>query len=147
MNTQNNDFLHRRMQSIHSKDTKPEMKLRKELWKRGIHYRKNYKILPGSPDIVITKYKIAIFCDGEYFHGKDWEQSLEKKILSGSNSQFWIKKITRNMARDVENNKELTSAGWKVYRFWANDIMKNVHKVADCIEDLITECQKSQNKK
>ena len=64
---------HKNMKNIRSKDTSIELKLRKELWRRGYRYRKNYTELPGKPDIVLTKYKIAIFCDSEFFHGKDWE--------------------------------------------------------------------------
>jgi len=70
--------------------------LRKALWHRGYRYRKNYEKLPGKPDIVLTKYKIAIFCDGEFFHGKDWEVSLKPQLERGNNSEFWVKKITRN---------------------------------------------------
>ena len=74
---------HKNMKNIHGKDTKIEVILRKALWNKGYRYRKNYKKLPGSPDIVLTKYKIAIFCDGEFFHGKDWDtlkKRLEKRL-------------------------------------------------------------------
>ena len=89
------------MQHICSKNTKIEVTLRKALWKRGYRYRKNYKELPGKPDIVLTKYKIAIFCDSEFFHGKDWEV-LKPRLEKGSNSNFWISKISRNRERDDE---------------------------------------------
>lgn len=69
---------HRNMANIKSKDTSIELLLRKALWNKGYRYRKNYKSLPGKPDIVLTKYKIAIFCDSEFFHGKDWEMKKEK---------------------------------------------------------------------
>ena len=91
------------MRKIHSKDTSIELLLRKALWHKGYRYRKNYKALPGSPDIVLTKYKIAIFCDSEFFHGKDWE-ILKLRLEKGKNPDFWIKKIERNRNRDYEND-------------------------------------------
>lgn len=87
------------MQHIRSNDTKIEVLLRKALWEKGYRYRKNYKDLPGKPDIVLTKYKIAIFCDGEFFHGKDWEV-LKPRLEKSNNSEFWISKISRNRERD-----------------------------------------------
>lgn len=83
---------HKNMSKIKNKDTSIEIRLRKALWKEGIHYRKNYTDLPGKPDIVLTKYKIAIFCDSEFFHGKDWEV-LKPTLERGNNPQFWIKKL------------------------------------------------------
>lgn len=121
---------HYNMQHIRSKDTKIEKILRKALWHEGIRYRKCYGKLPGKPDIVITKYHIAIFCDGEFFHGKDWE-SLKIKLEGSNNAQYWITKIARNINRDEKVNKELRAAGWIVLRFWGRDIEKNVN---DCVE-------------
>ena len=112
------------MKYIHSKNTKIEVILRKALWNAGFRYRKNYEKLPGKPDIALTKYKIAIFCDGEFFHGKDWEV-LKPKLEKGNNPDFWIKKITRNQQRDEEVNKQLLFMGWTVIRFWGNEIKKN----------------------
>ena len=80
------------MRKIHSKDTSIELQLRKALWHKGYHYRKNYKALPGSPDIVLTKYKIAIFCDSEFFHGKDWE-ILKLRLEKGKIQTFGLKKL------------------------------------------------------
>lgn len=90
---------HKNMSRIRCKDTSIEVTLRKALWKKGYRYRKNYKKLPGRPDIALTKYKIAIFCDGEFFHGKDWEV-LKPKLEKGKNPNYWIPKIERNMERD-----------------------------------------------
>lgn len=92
------------MSKIHSKDTSIELQLRKALWHKGYRYRKNYKALPGSPDIVLTQHKIVIFCDSEFFHGKDWEY-LKLRLEKGKNSDYWINKIERNRARDWENDK------------------------------------------
>ena len=105
------------MQHIRSNDTKIEVLLRKALWKRGYRYRKNYKDLPGKPDIVLTKYKIAIFCDSEFFHGKDWE-ILKPRLQKTKNSDYWVNKISRNRERDAEIDKQLLFEGWTVIRFW-----------------------------
>ena len=101
------------MQNIKSSGTRIEVTLRKALWARGFRYRKNYAMLPGTPDIVLTKYKIAIFCDSEFFHGKDWEV-LKPRLEAGNNSAYWKKKILRNMERDKEVNKTLFFLGWTV---------------------------------
>lgn len=118
------------MQHIRSKDTTIEIALRKELWKKGIRYRKNYAALPGKPDIAITKYKIAVFCDSEFFHGKDWE-IRKPKVLSGNNPQYWISKIERNIARDHEVDQILAFMGWTVIRFWGKEILS---KPAECVK-------------
>ena len=97
---------HRNMSLIRGKDTSIELALRKALWSRGYRYRKNYKSVPGRPDIALTKHKIAIFCDSEFFHGKDWE-ILRSKLEKGKNADYWIPKIQRNMDRDVEKDKNL----------------------------------------
>lgn len=112
------------MQNIRSKDTSIELVLRKALWSEGYRYRKNYKKLPGKPDIALTRYKIAVFCDSEFFHGKDWE-TLRTRLSRSDKGEYWIKKIERNMARDNEVEKELHYLGWKVIRFWGKDIKKN----------------------
>ncbi len=124
------------MKSIRGKDTRIELLLRKALWNKGIRYRKNYKDIPGHPDIVLTKYKIAIFCDGEFFHGKDWEV-LKPKLEQSNNSEFWISKISRNRVRDDEVNKQLLFQGWTVIRFWGNDIKKHTDECIRVIEECI----------
>ena len=124
------------MKYIHSKNTKIEVILRKALWNAGFRYRKNYDKLPGKPDIALTKYKIAIFCDGEFFHGKDWEV-LNPKLEKGNNPDFWIKKITRNQQRDDEVNKQLLFMGWTVIRFWGNEIKKNPEQCVKVVEETI----------
>ena len=126
------------MQNIRSQNTKIEVILRKTLWHKGYRYRKNYKELPGKPDIVLTKYKIAIFCDGEFFHGKDWEV-LRPKLERSNNSEFWINKISRNRERDDEINKQLLFMGWTVIRFWGNDIIKSLDECVKVIEETIFE--------
>lgn len=124
------------MQHIRSKDTSIEVMLRKALWAKGYRYRKNPKNLPGKPDIVLTKYKIAVFCDGEFFHGKDWE-ILKPKLEKSKNSDYWIRKISRNIERDDEVNKELLFQGWTVIRFWGKDIIQDIDECIRVIEETI----------
>lgn len=126
------------MQHIKSKDTKIEVILCKALWKRGYRYRKNYSGLPGHPDIVLTKYKIAIFCDGEFFHGKDWEV-LKPRLEKSNNSEFWINKISKNRKRDDDVNKELLFLGWTVIRFWGDEIKKHTDECVKVVEETIFE--------
>lgn len=125
---------HKAMSAVKSKDTSIELILRKALWKRGIRYRKNYNVLPGKPDIAITKYKIAVFCDSEFWHGFDWEH---RKLDFKSNRKYWIEKIEKNMERDLQVDKNLRSMGWKVIRFWGRDIQKNLEYCCSVIEDEI----------
>lgn len=131
---------HKMMSKIRGKDTSIELVLRKELWKRGYRYRKNYKKIPGSPDIALTKYKIAIFCDSEFFHGKDWEV-LRPKLEKGKNPDYWIPKIERNMERDREKDKALLFAGWTVVHFWGKEILKNTDECVKVIEEIVFDMQ------
>ena len=124
------------MKAIRSKDTSIELILRKALYRRGFRYRKNYKALPGSPDIAITKHRIAIFCDSEFFHGKDWE-ALKLRLENGSSSTYWIKKITRNMERDRETEQALRFREWTVLRFWGDDIRKHTDDCVRAVEEAI----------
>nr|DAH32614.1 MAG TPA: Vsr [Caudoviricetes sp.] len=127
---------HKNMQNIRAKDTEIEVILRRALWKKGYRYRKNYCKLPGKPDIVLTKYKIAIFCDGEFFHGKDWNM-LKAKLEKSNNSKFWIDKISRNIERDEEINKKLIYGGWTVIRFWGKEIKNHTDECVKVVEEAI----------
>ena len=124
------------MQAIKSKDTSIELALRHALWHCGIRYRKNYKGLPGKPDIVITKYRIAIFCDSDYWHGYDWE-NRHRRIKS--NREYWIPKIERNMQRDKEVTAQLQEAGWTVLRFWEWQIKKHLDECVNVVIKTINE--------
>lgn len=128
------------MQNIKTKNTSIEVALRKALWEKGYRYRKNYEKLPGKPDIVLTKYKIAIFCDSEFFHGKDWEV-LSSQLEKSNNSEFWINKISKNIERDTKINQQLIYLGWTVIRFWGKDILKNTEKCVEVIEEAIFDMQ------
>ena len=127
---------HRNMKAIKNKGSKIETMLQKELWHRGLRYRKNTKAVYGKPDIVFIGKKIAVFCDSEFFHGFDWENK-SKEIKS--NRDFWIPKIERNMMRDQEVNEKLRADGWLVLRFWGNEIKKDLHGCADRIEKAVKE--------
>ncbi len=120
------------MQHIRSKNTKAEVLLRKALWHCGIRYRKNYKALPGTPDIAITKYRIAIFVDGDFWHARGYEEKPGEQIQT--NKEFWTKKLKRNVERDKEVNQALLEMGWLVLRYWESDVNKNCNA---CIEDIM----------
>lgn len=128
------------MKRVKSKDTSIELVLRKALWKKGFRYRKNYAALPGKPDIAIFRHKIAIFCDSEFFHGKNWDQ-LKLQLQKGSNAEYWIKKIERNRQRDRDNDKKLMYLGWNVIHFWGKDIMKDTQGCVRVIEEMIFDAQ------
>lgn len=100
-----------------------------------MRYRKNYKQLPGSPDIAILKYRVAIFIDGEFWHGKDWD-ARKKKLKH--NVEYWQTKIKENINRDIRVNNELNSLGWRVLRYWEKDILKNSDTVVKEIIGLIS---------
>lgn len=127
---------HVNMSRIRGKDTSIEIRLRKALWDKGYRYRKNYKKLPGSPDIVLTRYKLAIFCDSEFFHGKDWD-ILRPRLLKGNNPDYWVKKIERNKERDNEIDKKLLFLGWTVIHFWGKDILARTDECVRVIEETI----------
>lgn len=122
------------MKAIKSKGTKIEELLGKALWSRGLRYRRNNKGIYGNPDFTFKKYKIAIFCDSEYFHGKDWEN---KKHRIKTNTEFWHKKIERNIERDKLVNENLLKNDWQVIRFWGEDIKKNLDICVSKIEQAI----------
>ena len=120
------------MQHIRSKNTKAEVLLRKMLWHQGIRYRKNYKTLPGTPDIAITKYRIAVFVDGDFWHARGHEEHPGEQIQS--NKVFWTKKLKRNVERDKEVNQTLLELGWLVLRYWDSDVNNNCDA---CVKDIM----------
>jgi len=128
--------ISKRMSRIHLKRGVAEQLLGKMLWRSGIRYRYNYKKLPGSPDLAITKYCVAVFIDGEFWHGKDWEK---RKPRLKNNREYWIEKIEENMARDQRNDQELRSLGWQVIRFWEKDVKRNAESCASVVISTIAE--------
>ena len=124
-----------RMSQIRSKDSRIEKKLRSILWAKGLRFRIHYKKIPGVPDIVLVRHKIAIFCDSEFWHGykmNEWSPVLFKK-----NKNFWVNKIKKNVKRDETVNKKLKKMGWKVLRFWGSQIEKSPEKCVAYVEKAI----------
>lgn len=132
---------HKNMQAIKNKDSEIELLLRRELWGRGLRYRKNVKTVFGHPDIAFVGKKVAIFCDSEFWHGYDWEH---RKNDIKSRRDFWIPKIERNMQRDIEVTGMLEADGWIVLRFWGKEIKTDVSKCADIIETTIKNNKREQ---
>ena len=126
---------HRAMSRIRSKDTKPEVRLRKALWHLGLRYRKNWKKLPGTPDIALTRQKIAIFVDGDFWHARGHQEHPGEQVAS--NKEYWQRHLARNVERDKDVNDELTELGWLVLRFWEGDIQKNLAK---CVDEVLVYC-------
>lgn len=124
----------KRMSHVKLKGGKAETILAKALWHRGYRYRKNDKRLPGSPDIAIPKNHIAIFVDGEFWHGKDWET---RRNRLQRNREYWIEKIEENMARDLCNDQMLAQLGWIPIHFWEKEVIKNLSGCIDEIEETI----------
>jgi len=129
------EIAHKIMSAVKSSNTKPEITLRKAVWKSGLRYRVNVKTIYGKPDIVFTRAKIAVFCDGDFWHGHNWVirglSSLDEELQSYS--EYWRKKIIRNIERDKEVNEYLENNGWYVMRFWESDIKKDL---ALCVEKI-----------
>jgi DNA mismatch endonuclease, patch repair protein len=117
------------LSKIKASNTKGEKLLRSVLWKLGLRFRKNVRNLPGKPDIVFPKHKIAIFCDGDFWHGRNWRKD-KRRLQAGPNAPYWVAKIQANINRDKRYNKELKRLGWNVIRFWESDIREDVTKIA-----------------
>lgn len=126
--------ISKRMANVSLKGGKTEVALAKALWHNGIRYRKNYRKLPGSPDIAITRYKVAVFVDGEFWHGENWE---ERKAKLKSNRDYWIEKIEENIARDKRNDLKLKEAGWIPIHFWEKEVKKDLNGCVSTVIDVI----------
>ena len=136
------EITHKIMSAVKSKNTRPELALRHALWIRGMRYRVNVKTLPGKPDIIFTKVKVAVFCDGDFWHGHNWVirglSSLDEEL--SRYSQFWKDKILGNIKRDSDNTARLEADGWVVIRLWESDIKANISKCVDKIFDAYKTC-------
>ena len=138
---------HKNMSHIRGKNTSIELILRKTLRSNGFGYRIHYDNLPGKPDIVLTKYRICIFVDSEFFHGKGFYSgyesrkypSLREQLLHSDRPDFWLKKIKGNMERDAKTDAELAGLGWKVLRFWSRDVLKKTEQCLKIIEESVEE--------
>lgn len=129
----------RNMQAVRASGSKIETALTKALFAQGLRYRKNDRTVFGKPDLTFKKYKLAVFVDSEFWHGKDWET---RKFDHKSNQEFWLTKIERNIERDNEVNKKLIADGWKVLRFWGKDITKNLDNCINKIQKTINETER-----
>lgn len=131
--------ISKRMSHVKTKRNSAEVMIAKSLWHRGYRYRLNYKALLGSPDIALTKYRIAIFIDGEFWHGKDFEQ---RKTKLKNNKDYWIEKIKENIDRDLRNDKLLRQMDWYPIHFWSNDVIKYCNQ---CIDEIIYTIENREN--
>lgn len=117
-------------------NTRCELALRRELWRRGLRYRLHVPGLPGRPDIVFIKGRVVVFCDGDFWHGRDLERRLAK-LAAGHNAAYWRAKVQRNVERDRRQTAAIEALGWTVLRFWETDILCRPGHVADQIVALI----------
>jgi DNA mismatch endonuclease (patch repair protein) len=127
----------RSKQRTHRQNTKHEVILRKALWSIGLRYRKNVATMPGAPDIVLPLAKTVIFCDGDFWHGRNWRR-LRARLLKRNNPEYWIAKIAYNRQRDVAVSRALRQLGWQVLRFWETDILKDPESCANEVFDFVT---------
>lgn len=121
-------------------DTKPELILCRALWSAGLRYRKNPPDLPGKPDVVFIRAKVAVFCDGDFWHGRNWE-ARQEKLSRGHNAEYWLAKIGRNMKRDADVAAALREAGWSVLRVWESDVKRDVDAVVAVVRDALAQAQ------
>lgn len=132
-----NEHVKKTMQGNTKKNTSIEVLFRKALWHRGVRYRKNCKDILGTPDVAIKKYKIVVFCDGDFWHGKEYHGVK-------SHQKFWDEKIKRNQERDLEYTIRLRDDGWTVFRFWESDIRNDVNS---CVDKVVNAIRQAKEKK
>jgi DNA (cytosine-5)-methyltransferase 1 len=125
------------MRRVRSRDTEPEQAFRRALWAGGLRYRTSVRSLPGTPDIVLPVHRLAIFVDGDFWHGKQWSRrgldSIEEQFKNCSNAVYWIRKIKRNSDRDRAATRDLIQSGWRVLRFWESDIRSDLQRCVDTV--------------
>ena len=126
--------IRKRMSKVHLKNGKAETILAKRLWHEGYRYGRNYKKLPGSPDIALTKYRVAVFVDGEFWHGENWE---ERKTKLKHNREYWIEKIEENIARDKRVDGQLQEMGWTTLHFWEKQVLKHTDECLQVVLELL----------
>ena len=119
-----------------SEGTTCERLLRSALWRMGLRFRKNFKELPGKPDVAFPRQRVAVFCDGDFWHGKEWKRR-KRKLQKGANAAYWVPKIEANITRDKAHNAELRRRGWIVLRFWESDILADVNRVAEQVAQVV----------
>ena len=119
-----------------NRDTAPELLLRRALWRLGLRYRKNATDLPGKPDVVFRGARVVVFCDGDFWHGRDWER-LREKLRGSANPDYWLPKIARNRQRDAEQTATLTEQGWHVIRLWEGDVKQDAEAAARQVAEAV----------
>ena len=134
--TSSSERASRALSKIKASETKGERLLRSALWKMGFRFRKNVRNLPGKPDIVFTRCKLAVFCDGDFWHGRNWRKD-KRRLQAGPNAPYWVAKIKANMNRDRRYNKELKHLGWSVVRIWESDILKDPQLAATKVAEAV----------
>lgn len=136
----------RNMAKIKSHDTKPEILLRTALWSAGLRgWRKNLKGVPGTPDVAFTRYKLAVFVDGDFWHGRDFE-SRKTRLAAGNNGSYWVQKIEANLARDARQMAELERLGWVTLRFWSRDVTRDPDACATEVKRKLEELKKNHSR-
>lgn len=135
--TATSDRASQTLKNIKSTETRGERLLRSVLWRKGLRFRKNVKQLLGKPDIVFPRQRVLVFCDGDFWHGRNWSKD-RRRIKTGPNSEYWLAKIKANMERDKRHNVELRREGWIIIRLWDSDIHENVEREAQKVLSIIT---------
>lgn len=132
-------ITYRIMSRVRSKNTKPEMMVRRRLWRMGYRYRLHRRDLPGKPDLVFASARLAVFVDGDMWHGNAWKVRELPSLASmfPTNTDWWVSKIERNMQRDSEVAAQLEAQGWTVARFWESDILHDPDQVVRTIAKLV----------
>jgi len=132
------------MSAVRSRDTEPEIWLRQALFRRGLRFRIHYRKLPGRPDIAFPRDRVAVFVDGDFWHGGGWKErgfrSMEDQFRRNAN--FWISKIRSNVERDHVVNAALTAAGWTVIRLWESTVRSSVNSCATRVQTVIARKRK-----
>lgn len=126
----------RAKQRIGRRDTGPERQLRSALFRAGLRFRKNVLHLPGKPDVVFPRAQVAVFVDGDFWHGREWP-ARRRRLVKGSNSAYWTAKIRSNMRRDIAVARSLENEGWMVLRFWESEVKSDAPKVLSMIRDAV----------
>lgn len=127
----------RAKQANRSKDTTAERLLRSALWRLGLRFRKNLRSLPGKPDVVFIRQRVAVFCDGDFWHGRNWTR-LRRNLARGANAQYWTAKIASNIARDRTNDQKLQARGWQVVHLWETDVLNDPTRAASIVKDIVS---------
>lgn len=146
MPTRDPETTYRIMSRVRSKDTKPELIVRRQLWARGYRYRLHRRDLPGRPDLAFVSLRIAVFIDGDMWHGNAWKVREKPSLASlfPTNTEWWVSKIERNMERDRQVTADLEAAGWTVARFWESEVLADAERVVRTITRLVDAARSRQ---